>query len=105
MKPIKGYNWKFDRVSSKGKVIFKHDTKETLEDVKNYLQKNNIYYEETKAKMLRVYYNEQMYSYFYTTGRWSPYIGPGKYPKQHYYSKNINDFITRFLEGGSNETH
>ena len=106
MKHIKGYNWKFDRVNSKGKVIWKHHTEESLDDVKDFLIKNKVYFEETRAKMLRIYYNENMYSYFYTTGRWAPYVPDrSSYPKQHYYSKNINDFYTRFLKGGSNETY
>jgi len=105
VKPTKEYNWKFNRVNSKGKVIFKHYTKETLEDVKIYLTKNNIYYEETKTQMIRVYYNKKMYSYFYTTGRWSPYLGHNKYPKKHYHSKGIEDFINRFIRGIKNETH
>ncbi len=104
MKHIEGYDWKFDRVNSKGKVIFKHNTKESLEDVKKFLNKKNIYFEETKTQMVRIYFDDKMYSYYYTTGRWSPY-NPSGYPKKHYYSKNIEDFFTRFLKGDSNETH
>jgi len=104
VKHIEGYDWKFDRVNSKGKVIFKHNTKESLEDVKKFLNKKNIYFEETKTQMVRIYFDDKMYSYYYTTGRWSPY-NPSGYPKKHYYSKNIEDFFTRFLKGDSNETH
>jgi len=105
VKPIKEYNWKFDRVNSKGKVIFKHYTEEKLEEVKDYLLKKNVYFEETRTKMLRVFYNDNMYSYYYTTGRWAPYIPESSgYPKEHYYSKGIDDFFTRFLKGNSNET-
>ena len=106
VKHIKGYNWKFDRVNSKGEVIFKHYTEESLEDVKKYLTKKNIYFEETKTKMLRIFYNDNMYSYYYTTGRWAKYMPKTSgYPKEHYHSKNIHDFFTRFLQSNSNETH
>ncbi len=104
MKHIKEYNWKFDRVNSKGKVIFKHSTKESLDDVKKFLDRKDIYFEETKAQMLRIYFNDKMYAYYYTTGRWSTY-NPTGYPKKHYYSKNIKDFFTRFLKGNSNEEY
>ena len=104
MKPTKEYNWKFNRVNSKGEVIFKHSTKESLEDVKKFLNKKDIYFEETKTKMVRIYFDNKMYSYYYTTGRWSPY-NPSGYPKKHYYSKNIKDFFTRFLKGNSNEEY
>ena len=95
LKPTK-YNWKFDRVNSKGEVLFKHSTNQTLEDVSEYLDSNNIKYEvRAGAHMLWIYNNSgKKYSYYYTTGRWSSY---GMQFKKHYRSKSIEDFCSRFL--------
>jgi len=41
----KEYNWKYDRTNSKGKVIYRHDTNQTLEQVIFVL--NNTYVPET----------------------------------------------------------
>ena len=98
MKRTNGYNWKFDRVNSKGEVIWKHLTEQSLEEVLSFLEEKDIYYEKTKGHFLRIYYEGVMYAYYYTTGRWARYISRG-YPKKHYRSINIQDFYKRFLKG------
>ena len=89
----------FDRRNSKGEVIFRRNTKETLHEVENYLELKGIEYEvKSGARMLWIKTNRGLYSYYYTTGRWSPYV-KGGYPKKHYKSNGIVDFITRFATG------
>ena len=34
----KEYNWTYDRTNSKGKVIYRHDTNQTLEQVITFLE-------------------------------------------------------------------
>ena len=98
MKHTEEYKWVFDRVNSRGKVIFKHYTKESLEDVTEYLDNEGIDYDICKgATMLRVYYNDTAYQYFFTTGKWAAYISGRQLPKIHYSSKGVKDFVTRFL--------
>tara|TARA_R100001244_G_scaffold126404_1_gene96736 strand:- start:32 stop:334 length:303 start_codon:yes stop_codon:yes gene_type:complete len=92
----------FDRVNSKGEVIFRRDTNESLEDVENYLTSKSIEYEvKEQARMIKVITEGRDYSYYYTTGRWSPYkkYFGGYSTKKHYKSNGIEDFITRFIEG------
>ena len=90
------YNWKFDRVNSKGEVLFKHSTNQTLEEVSQYLDSNSIKYEVRAGAHMLWLYNDtgKKYSYYYTTGRWSSY---GMQFKKHYRSKSIEDFCSRFL--------
>tara|TARA_A100000172_G_C2943111_1_gene76359 strand:+ start:70 stop:441 length:372 start_codon:yes stop_codon:yes gene_type:complete len=98
VKHTEEYEWQFDRVNSKGKVIFKHYTKESLEDVTDYLDNENIDYDVCKgATMLRVYYNDTAYQYFFTTGKWAAYTSGRAFPKKHYSSTGVKDFVTRFL--------
>jgi hypothetical protein len=86
----------FDRVNSKGEVVFRRNTNETLEEVEDYLKFMDIEYEvKGSAYMLWIRTNRGCYSYYYTTGRWSPYVTNG-YPKKHYKSNGISDFIQRF---------
>ena len=40
---------------------------------------------------------DKWYAYSYTTGRWHPYV-KNSYPKKHYRSNGIDDFITRFTK-------
>jgi len=99
VKPIKEYDWKFDRINSQGEVIFKHETNETVEQVIKFLKDKNVKYELTEgagSTMFWIYCNATKYSYYSTTGRWSP-IKKNKYPTKHYSSKNIKDFYERFL--------
>ena len=109
----KEYNWSYARTNSKGEVIFRHDTDETIEDAINFLKEKGIKYEEKRgATMLWVYSHEQKFSYYYTTGRWSKF-SKKRFPKTHYRSKGIEDFYNRFLFptilkerlGESNEIH
>ena len=105
MKPIKEYDWKFNRVNSQGETVWRHNTDESLEYATDYLNKNNIKYEvKEKARMLKIQSETDSYAYYYTTGRWSPYI-IGRFPKKHYHSKGIEDFINRFIKGIKNETN
>lgn len=93
----KEYKWRYSRTNSKGKVIFKHDTDETMEDASNFLKEKGIKYEEKKeGSMMWIDYKHKLYSYYPTTGRWAPY-NKGCYPDKHYTSKGIEDFYTRFL--------
>jgi len=101
VKHTEEYKWSYDRTNSKGEKHFRHDTDETLEDVLEFLQTSNIKYEVKEgAHMLWVYHEDRKYAYYYTTGRWAPYKKYlGGYPKKHYHSKGIEDFITRFIQG------
>lgn len=100
MKHTEKYTWQFNRVNSKGKVIFKHLTKESLEDVKDFLDKEGVDYDDCSgATMLRVYHNGNAYQYFYTTGRWAMYNYARNLPKKHYHSTGVKDFLTRYLRG------
>jgi len=93
----KEYNWSYDRTNSKGKVIFRHDTNETMEEASNFLKEKGIEYEEKRGgSMIWIHYKYQLYSYYPTTGKWSPW-NKGGYPDKHYASKGIEDFYTRFL--------
>tara|TARA_B100001057_G_scaffold498608_1_gene606191 strand:+ start:2244 stop:2738 length:495 start_codon:yes stop_codon:yes gene_type:complete len=97
VKPTKEYNWKFNRVNSKGEVIFKHKTNESLDEVVKFLEEKNINFEVKEgARMLWIYFKDNKFSYYYTTGRWSPFIYKSN-PKKHYHSTGIEDFYNRFL--------
>tara|TARA_R110000796_G_scaffold41375_1_gene102348 strand:+ start:33 stop:317 length:285 start_codon:yes stop_codon:yes gene_type:complete len=50
------------------------------------------------AHMFKLYNEdkERTYQYFYTTGKWGVYRVSG-YPKKHYNSKSIEDFLNRFF--------
>jgi len=93
------YNWSFNRVNSKGEVLFSHSTDETVDDVIDFLRNKNIEYTLTAGAgwtMFWVYFNDQKYCYYSTTGRWAPWNNGG-YPEKHYTSKGIEDFYNRFL--------
>jgi len=86
----------FDRVNSKGEVVFRRNTNETLEEVEEYLNFMDILYVvRSGAKMLWIKTDRGVYSYYYTTGRWNVYLPTG-YPHKHYKSNGISDFIQRF---------
>ena len=89
--------YRFDRVNSKGEVIFRRDTNETLEYVEKYLNSKGIEYEARKGAYMLWIKRDKWYAYSYTTGRWHPYI-KNSYPKKHYRSNGIDDFITRFTK-------
>tara|TARA_R110001592_G_scaffold235370_1_gene493409 strand:+ start:1083 stop:1688 length:606 start_codon:yes stop_codon:yes gene_type:complete len=91
------YDWKYGRTNSKGEVIFRHNTDQTVEDVCNFLDEYNIEYEKRLgATMLWIYFKNKKYAYYYTTGKWAPFAARG-YPKKHFHSKGIEDFYNRFL--------
>jgi signal recognition particle GTPase len=93
------YNWSFNRINSKGEILFKHVTNETVDDVAEFLNNNNIKYELTAGAgytMFWIYFNDKKYAYFSTSGRWAQWKNGG-YPTKHYTSKNIEDFYNRFL--------
>ena len=97
MKHTKQYNWEFDRINSKGEAKFKHKTGESMEDVEKFLDDKNIrYLVREGAKMYWVYSHEEKFAYYYTTGRWSPFIVGGM-PTKHYRAVDIEDFYDRFL--------
>lgn len=101
MKPTKEYNWSFKRRNSKGEILFKHSTNETVEDVMDFLDDKGIDFVLTEgagSTMFWVSYNDSKYAYFTTSGRWAPYNKKLKgYPDKHFHSKGIEDFYTRFL--------
>jgi hypothetical protein len=93
------YNWSFNRVNSKGEVLFSHSTNETVDDVSEYLDSKNINHELTQgagSTMFWIYFNDNKYAYFSTSGRWAPW-NKGGYPSKHFTSKGIEDFCNRFL--------
>ena len=91
------YRWTYARTNSKGEKIYRHDTNQTVEFVMDYLDSKGIEYElKQGGSMLWVYNNDKAYSYYYTTGRWSPYKR-GSLPNMHFSSKGIMDFVERFL--------
>ena len=101
MKPIKEkkYNWKFNKINSKGETLFKHTTDESVDYVIEFLENENIKYELTEAAnstMFWIYFKYNKYAYYSTTGRWAPF-NKGKYPSKHYTSEGIKDFYNRFL--------
>ena len=107
MKHTEEYTWTYDRTNSKGEVLLRHDTDESLEDVIGYLEEQGIKYErKDAAHMLWIFYGTRAYMYYYTTGRWAPRNGWGKVPLKHYKSRGIKDFLDRFVlnEEDSNET-
>tara|TARA_R110002051_G_scaffold323783_1_gene418523 strand:+ start:854 stop:1471 length:618 start_codon:yes stop_codon:yes gene_type:complete len=94
------YNWRYSGTNSKGEPKFKHDVDETLDDVLEYLDSlEGVEYSLREgATMLWIDYKGSSYSYYYTTGRWSPKIkGKGRLPDKHYRSKNIRDLMGRFI--------
>ena len=101
MKPTdtEAYNWSFNRINSKGKAIFRHDVRESLSEVLEYLDslKDVTYNLKKGGRMLWIEYKDRLYSYYYTTGRWSPYKSDFKKLKKHNHSLNIKDFMERFV--------
>lgn len=96
MKHTEKYTWHFDRVNSKGKKIFKHYTQEDIEDVLNYLDERCFDYEIAGGGMLWITNkNDDIFSYYWTTGKWSTY----KYNrKKHYQAMGIKDFLDRYID-------
>jgi hypothetical protein len=89
------YSWKYTGQGSSG-AKFKHTTAQTKEEVIAILDECGIMYSpRDEATMLVLYGENKKFYYYYTTGRWST---EGKGHKKHYYSKGINDFLTRFFK-------
>jgi hypothetical protein len=87
--------WKYNRTNSKGEVVFRRDTNETVDFVETYLIKNNISYMGSGTTMLYIENKAgKEYAYYCTTGRWS--VKKRVYDK-HYHSKGIEDFVTNYL--------
>jgi hypothetical protein len=97
VKHTKQYKWQFDKVDSSGLAVFKHYTNENIHDVVSFLERQGIKYERRDtAKMLWIEHRGDRYSYYYTTGRWSPKTNTWPTSK-HYHAKGIKDFIERFV--------
>ena len=94
---MKTEGYYYDRTNSKGKAIFRRDTNESLDDVKEYLDSEHIEYEVKPVANMVWVYRDKKYGYYYTTGRWAPFVR-GAYPKKHYRSNGIKDFIVRFTK-------
>jgi len=94
------YKWTYQSGSRKkyGEPRFRHDVEETLDDVLEYLDSlEGVEYSLREgAAMLWVDYLGERYAYYYTTGRWSPWIKEGL-PSKHYRAINIKDFMERFV--------
>lgn len=88
--------YQYSRTNSKGEAVFRRDTNQNLEEVKEYLYRHDIRYEDRlKATALKIYNKEERpYIYYWTTGRWKPYNGK-IFP--HYRSNSIEDFVTNYL--------
>ncbi|BCV01889.1 MAG: hypothetical protein CM15mV47_140 [uncultured marine virus] len=88
--------WTYVRTNSKGEPIFRRDTNEDLDFVEKYLSERNINYDlRLGATMMYIYNNHnKRYAYYWTTGRWS---AENAITNQHYHSKGIDDFVSRFL--------
>ena len=94
--------YKYARTNSKGEVILRRDTEETLSFVTSILEKNNIPYEYREGATMFILYNKAnvRYVYYWTTGRWA--VKKRRIDK-HYQSKGIEDFINRFFNKFADE--
>tara|TARA_R100000234_G_scaffold72576_1_gene44726 strand:- start:1426 stop:1995 length:570 start_codon:yes stop_codon:yes gene_type:complete len=94
--------YKYARTNSKGEVILRRDTEETLSFVTSILDKNNIPYEYMEGATMFIMYNKAnvRYVYYWTTGRWA--VKKRRIDK-HYQSKGIEDFINRFFNKFADE--
>jgi DNA-binding MarR family transcriptional regulator len=98
----KDFLWVKTQKNSKGKQRFTYSLNETQESVLKVLDSKNIKYE-TGVKgngnpwpfiyILKEGYKVQ---YFPTTGRWANSYPFRVIPKNHYYSKGIEDYLNRF---------
>ena len=95
----------FDRVNFKGDIVFRRNTKETLEEVEEYLNFIGILYVvRNDDKTVWIKTDRGVYSYYYTTGRWNVYL-PRGYSHKNYKSEGIIDFITRFANESLEQMH
>jgi hypothetical protein len=96
-KEHKQSEWHYDRTNSKGEVKLRRNTNEELVDVMKYLDDNHITYAYRENAYMFWIYEDQTYQYFYTTGKWGVPRYGNKFPSKHYHSRDIKDFITRFV--------
>ena len=91
--------WTYVGKNSKGEPKFRKYTNETLEYVKDFLDKKEIAYFVREQQALIFIYKEKdpasmyssRYAYYYTTGRW----GSDK-RKKHYHSDGIEHFMSTY---------
>ena len=91
--------WTYVGKNSKGEPKFRKYTNETLEYVKDFLDKKEIAYFVREQQALIFIYKEKdpasmyssRYAYDYTTGRW----GSDK-RKKHYHSDGIEHFMSTY---------
>ena len=96
MKHTEEYKWHYHRTNSKGKKIFRHYTQEDIEDVLGYLDERGFYYEIAGGGMLWITNkNNDTFSYYWTTGKWSCYKDNRK---KHYQAMGIKDFLDRYID-------
>jgi hypothetical protein len=83
---------------------FHHDTQEGIGDAIAFLKKESIYCEPNeKADFIYIYkpWSTEFYhaiKYWPTTGSWIPCKSLKTRGYKAYHSKNIEDFVTRFME-------
>ena len=89
----------FERVNFKDEVVFRRNTKETLEEVEEYLNFIDVLYISRRVddddKTVWIKTDRGVYSYYYPTGRWNVHL-PRGYSHKNYKSNGIVDFIQRF---------
>ena len=91
--------WTYVGKNSKGESKFRKYTNETLEYVKDFLDKKEIAYFVREQQALIFIYKEKdpasmyssRYAYYYTTGRW----GSDK-RRKHYHSEGIEHFMNTY---------
>ena len=91
--------WTYVGKNSKGESKFRKYTNETLEYVKDFLDKKEIAYFVREQQALIFIYKEKdpasmyssRYAYYYTTGRW----GSDK-RRKHYHSDGIEHFMNTY---------
>jgi len=95
VKHTEEYNWRYIRTNSKGVKIFRHDTYEELLDVLNYLDERGYDYIEAGGGMLWITgIDDEEYSYYWTTGKWS---SKKSNRKKHFQAKGIKDFLDSYI--------
>lgn len=96
MRHTEEYKWHYHRTNSKGKKIFRHYTHEELEDVLDYVKGRGLDCEIAGGGMLWITNkNNDTFSYYWTTGKWSSYKDNRK---KHYQAMGIKDFLDRYID-------
>lgn len=96
MKHTNSYKWSYDRTNSSGEKIFKHRTEENLSDIMDYLNNIGVEYSVVDQGGMLWIVNKvgDLYSYYWTTGRWS---SEKDNREKHYHAKGIKDLLDRFI--------